>query len=349
MSHGNEQLRRRIALSAGPYNLPGGTVPEIDGTPIEPWSPEAAWTRLQRVAPKVPVPTSGARLIGGDSNDVWEIGGTILRVCWRGDRSRLEREAALSAAIGTLLPVPQIHGAGRDGSVSWMVSDRVPGRSLAGRWPGLDDRARRTLVLQVAEALSALHGWDAPAPIRDLLAAGDGEGSGLDIVGRSVVPDRLGPVLDLAASMPRVDGELVERIAALVASRPEPARPDRPTVLHGDLGPGNVLVQDGRISGLIDWEWACLGRPERDVFPIVNWIGRQPPESGAERMLEWLQEGYPGLFASPGGDDRMWLYEVAYNVRCLVAWPPYEDREADLVPEHPLRRLRMLAEDSRVA
>ena len=32
-------------------------------------------------------------------------------------------------------------------------------------------------------------------------------------------------------------------------------------VVHGDFGPQNVLADDQRISGLLDWEFARLGEP----------------------------------------------------------------------------------------
>ena len=41
---------------------------------------------------------------------------------------------------------------------------------------------------------------------------------------------------------------------------------DKPGVLlHGDLWPGNVLWQEGRIAAIVDWEDAALGDPLRDL------------------------------------------------------------------------------------
>ena len=42
-------------------------------------------TRLTIDAPPIPLPS--------DSNETWKIGELVLRICWRGDRSRLQREA----------------------------------------------------------------------------------------------------------------------------------------------------------------------------------------------------------------------------------------------------------------
>ena len=44
-------------------------------------------------------------------------------------------------------------------------------------------------------------------------------------------------------------------------------------VVHGDFGPQNVLVDDRRISALVDWEFAHIGRPVEDLA-WAEWIVR---------------------------------------------------------------------------
>mgnify|MGYP006283016051 FL=1 len=44
------------------------------------------------------------------------------------------------------------------------------------------------------------------------------------------------------------------------------------TVAHGDPNPGNVLVADGRITGLVDWEFACLTDDPLAALMRVTWI-----------------------------------------------------------------------------
>lgn len=51
---------------------------------------------------------------------------------------------------------------------------------------------------------------------------------------------------------------------ALAAAWP-PQRLNRPTVLHGDYWPGNVLWRDGRVVGVVDWEDALFGDPLADL------------------------------------------------------------------------------------
>lgn len=48
-----------------------------------------------------------------------------------------------------------------------------------------------------------------------------------------------------------------------------PAWPDPPVWIHGDLQPGNLLVQQGRISAVIDFGCLGVGEPACDL--IVAW------------------------------------------------------------------------------
>jgi aminoglycoside phosphotransferase (APT) family kinase protein len=44
-----------------------------------------------------------------------------------------------------------------------------------------------------------------------------------------------------------------------------PHAPERPSVLHGDLWPANVLRHQGQLTGLVDWERAAIGDPALDI------------------------------------------------------------------------------------
>lgn len=43
-------------------------------------------------------------------------------------------------------------------------------------------------------------------------------------------------------------------------------------VSHGDPNPGNILVDSGRISGIVDWEFACLTDDPLAALMRVTWL-----------------------------------------------------------------------------
>ncbi|MBT4493364.1 MAG: phosphotransferase, partial [Gammaproteobacteria bacterium] len=44
-----------------------------------------------------------------------------------------------------------------------------------------------------------------------------------------------------------------------------PAPPEKPVLLHGDIGFHNLLVEDGKVSVVLDWERAHPGDPAEDL------------------------------------------------------------------------------------
>lgn len=71
----------------------------------------------------------------------------------------------------------------------------------------------------------------------------------------------------------------------------EGERPVSDTVfLHRDFHPGNVLWDNGRVSGVVDWVSACVGPPEEDVAHCRVNLARHHGEPIADRFLDrWLR------------------------------------------------------------
>jgi len=144
------------------------------------------------------------------------------------------------------LPVPRPWLADETGSMGpgpCLLQDLIDGERVDNA-PDLGD-----FLGQLAATLAALHGAGIARAEVPFLA---------DV--RGDVPRRL----ETGSSQPdRFAGASAVR-AALQASWP-PAPVNRPTVLHGDYWPGNVLWRDGRLVGVIDWEDAAFGDPLADL------------------------------------------------------------------------------------
>ena len=67
--------------------------------------------------------------------------------------------------------------------------------------------------------------------------------------------------------------------ALLVRDQPEQIGS---TIVHGDYRLGNMLVADGRVAGVLDWELCTLGDPLADVgYLMNNWIDPGEPTAGS--------------------------------------------------------------------
>ena len=93
--------------------------------------------------------------------------------------------------------------------------------------------------------------------------------------------------------------------------------------MHGDLLPGNILVSEGRLSGIIDWSSAGVGDP------------------ACEAMLAWsLPQTARRMYRNAlGFDDACWARARGWVVEQTVLYIPYYAETLPLAVDQALRRL----------
>jgi aminoglycoside phosphotransferase (APT) family kinase protein len=206
------------------------------------------------------LPITPVRSFGTD-HDIYRLGehlsARLPRIGWA--QRQAAKEAEWLPRLGPLLPlaVPVPVGLGRpdeDYPFSWAVHRWLPGEDASGG-PG-DDPVRAAIDL--AGFIRALRAVDvAGAPPR---AAGSRGGP---------LSDREEGVRRAVAELGnRIDGPAVLRSWAASLAAPAWDRPD--VWVHGDLLPGNLLLTDGRLSGVIDFGSLNAGDPACDLLPAWN-------------------------------------------------------------------------------
>jgi aminoglycoside phosphotransferase (APT) family kinase protein len=277
-------------------------------SPLEPWDAAAAAYRLEILARMLPFPRDGARLVPSNNNDVWRLEHGYLRVAWRGDRSRLAREAGLLGRLQGFLPVPEILDCGGDDRLSWSLAAGMPGAAYEHLCVQPAPPRLRDLAREVAALLRALHSWSVPGDLADLLRQ----------PGEDPDPKRLAELGDLTTA-------------------------DGAVLLHGDFYLGNVLIHGDHVSALIDLEFARMGPRDLELISVVRALDAET-RLGIQRppLLAWLAEDYPELFGAADLHRRLWLYALAYTIRQIIFWPPDRAEPDDLEVTHPLRTLRRL-------
>ena len=96
------------------------------------------------------------------------------------------------------------------------------------------------------------------------------------------------------------------------------------TIVHGDYRLGNMIVRDGHVQAILDWELCTLGDPLADVGYILNnWVtADEVPEMGENDMSPtavggfFTRDEFTDFYASKTGRD---LSEINYY-RAFSHW-----------------------------
>jgi aminoglycoside phosphotransferase (APT) family kinase protein len=165
-----------------------------------------------------------------------------------GTRAIVTQRRALQAVAGSAVPAPELlwFDDEADGPVGrpFLVMSRLEGRVPVG-WGELPEGERHALAEQAIDALVELHRLDA-APLGAPVTPADD----LDRLVRRL--ERVGPV-----------PEVVRAALAWLEARVPPA--GDVAIVHGDYRMGNLVVDGGRLAGVLDWELAEAGDPLVDL------------------------------------------------------------------------------------
>jgi aminoglycoside phosphotransferase (APT) family kinase protein len=141
---------------------------------------------------------------------------------------------------------------------AFMVMERMPGRPIMGGadFPRIVWELPRIMRMpvQTAKVMGAVHALDAAPLIAALAAAG--------IDRRAAGPDCWLDTCERFIDEWQLDG-LRGGLAWLRSNRPPD--PARPSVCHGDLWGANILVDKGRVTGILDWNLVTVADPAFEI------------------------------------------------------------------------------------
>lgn len=191
----------------------------------------------------------------------------------------------------------------------FFVSRRVAG-SVMGTMTGSEDRIPDEVLRMLAGTMARIH--TTPLDRADPLIAQSHLGKWLDFP--NLKANSLGLVDYWAGQMPLTGTKgspiLAEAIAWLRANVPDEDGPF--SLIHGDIGLHNMIIEDGRLNALLDWENSRIGDPAEDFAMLFAGIGDKVDrasflklyrEAGgpeiSERRLDWFAV-YGGVYVTIG-------------------------------------------------
>jgi aminoglycoside phosphotransferase (APT) family kinase protein len=234
-----------------------------------------------------------------------------------------KKERRLCQLLQEDVLMPQLYGAGKDNVLggSFALYGFVPGMSLrhalqAGVRPGdeLLERIGHVAATIHRHACDTVGFLDADLRVQQALPPV-----------RTWYTMFLGP-----RAQGRLGQELTARVRAVVeAGEVQLVAVDvAPTLVHGDLRPTNIMVNDQQLSGIVDWEFAMAGHPLADVGQFFRY-----QEDFGMRERQAFERGYnsvPGMCLPPGWEHTGKLCDLANLLQMIDAEGEHPRKDADL-------------------
>jgi len=232
---------------------------------------EGKWDRLKRWVESV----MGGKIIRQERQPRWrpawyfdvDVNGRIVPLYWRGfrgstgkpgvyDRYPIEQESRLLQVLEAHgIPVPHVYGFCTD--PKGILMERSPGRP---EFHHISDEAEReSLARQFMETLARTH----RIPPEEFEAIG---------MIRPATPEA--QALNIVSAFEAEYRGSIRRPVPLLEftlnwlRRNVPKNMGQTVLVQGDTGPGQFLFHDGKITAVIDWEFAHLGHPMCDLAMI---------------------------------------------------------------------------------
>jgi aminoglycoside phosphotransferase len=284
-----------------------------------------------------------ARRAGGYSNLTWLADGLAVRIAAEAGPGDLLREAKLAALLPPEVGYPRLIASGVLEGHEWLLAEEAPGMNLGAAWPALDWEARVRALNDLWAKTEAVHR-----------------------VSLVEAAPYVRPQSPFYAANPPAAAEQIRQL-----EEREMLQPAQSTVLmsildrfwhalseakvvlnHGDLCTENALWHEGRVSALVDFEFAVAAPVELDANELLG-QAYIPPEAedplpdptgaGLRRLREAATNAVLPALGQPGAKDRLLGYAVLLKLWAVHKWLADGDDRAGFPTWQPHRELTELA------
>ncbi|CAK7232493.1 hypothetical protein SEUCBS140593_008279 [Sporothrix eucalyptigena] len=169
--------------------------------------------------------------------------GNILKKAGRG--VQLGEADALRVAEAGGIPVPHVHGTETTPEGRKRIAmDYIEGTTLSDVWPDLSEDEKRAYAHQLRGILTKMR--EIPPP--------QGDYRRLRRIHVHTSPVCYGEDAFKEYLLSALHRSIPQAVRNAFAQRLAKQPPHRIVLTHGDLAPRNVMVRDGKIAALVDWE-----------------------------------------------------------------------------------------------
>ena len=91
-----------------------------------------------------------------------------------------------------------------------------------------------------------------------------------------------------------------------------------PKLLHNDFHPKNIIVHNGKLAGVTDWECSQFGEADFELTHLFHWCVYLIPDNNLELLLKSVVENLQAVSYVPNIEKRMAIYQLEHDLNQLI-------------------------------
>ena len=206
-----------------------------------------------------------------------------------------------------------------------MIYPKIEGDNLYAKWHLLSNEQRKIIIKQLCDILKAIN----KSPYNEFLQKFDVNFS--DNWHDNILNQIQNSIMKIEEKK-LLSPEFIKAIKKFVDDNHHVLKEQKMTLVYWDAHFDNILVQDTKIVGLLDFERTEVSSIDF-VLDIVKRMVEYPKKYMSEKfekfakkedyayLMDWFQEFYPQLFEFEKLDKRLDLYAVEHDLDTLIWYP----------------------------
>ena len=90
-------------------------------------------------------------------------------------------------------------------------------------------------------------------------------------------------------------------------------------LLHNDFHPKNMIIDNGKLSGVIDWECSQFGEADFELVHLFHWcIYPSVPDNDLELVVKGVIDHLPFFSEIPNIEKRLTIYQLEHELNQIV-------------------------------
>ncbi len=273
---------------------------------------------------------SVAKIEIGFTNKVYLVNNVfILKVCEdESNEQKFEIEVFFYNFFKDKIPVPKIKVFDKSKSIYgkfFMIYPKIEGDNLYAKWHLLNNDQRKIIIKQLCDVLKVIN----KSPYDEFLKKFDVNFSDN---WHDKILNQIQNSLKKIEEKKLLSPEFIKAIKKFVDDNHRVLKEQKLALVYWDAHFDNILVQDAKIVGLLDFERTEVSSIDFNL-DIIKRMVEYPKKYMSEKfekfvkkedyiyLLDWFQEFYPELFEFENLNKRLDLYAVEHDLDTLIWYP----------------------------